>query len=270
MQLVDAPGKVVLPFAVDGSKNAIPVQSQIPVTPGAASYTDGFPPLTMVDPTEGGVGPSGLDFNGIFFALSALSRWFNAGSGFVYDAAFAAAIGGYPVGARVLLAGGSGYWRNTVDNNSSNPDAGGAGWVPDGSNNLSTVFASTQQTIAVGSSKIMFDTVEFDNGFWDAINQRFVARYPGKYRVSGAVTLIAPGGQSLATQIFRNGGVVRQCFQAPQVSDGNLSLPFGCIQNMAAGDFLEAFLVVSQTPVLAGVVGSNQPFVFAQLEYLGT
>jgi hypothetical protein len=82
--------------------------------------------------------------------------------------------------------------------------------------------------------------------------------------------LAAPDGQLLATQIFKNGAIAKQCFQAPQVSDGNMSLPFDAVLNLAAGDYLEAFLVAPGAAVLAGQVGSNQAYVFAQAEYLGT
>lgn len=269
MQLSDAPVKVVLPFAADGDKNVIPVPSQIPVTPGAASWTDGFPPLTRIDPTQGGVGPKGFDFNGVFNAISALSLWFNAGAGFTYDAAFSATVGGYPQGARVLRADHSGYWLNVLDANTSDPDTGGAGWVIDGARATSSVFASAQQTLAVGASKVMFDSVEFDSGLWDAVNKRFVAPQAGKYRVTGAVFLPAPAGQSLAAEIWKSGGLAKRSFQASQVSTTDMSLPFEAIVNCTAGDFIELFLIVTQTPVLAGTVGSNQPYVFAQCEYLG-
>lgn len=270
MQLANAPSKIVLAFAADGNKNAIPVPSQISVTPGAASWTDGFPPVTMLDPTEGGVGPSGLDFNGVINEISAVALWLNTGAGFAYDAAFSTAIGGYPIGSRVLRSDNSGYWLCIADNNTNDPNAGGAGWIPQGSSAASSVYASAQQTLGAGNSKILFDTVEFDDGIWDAANKRFLAHFPGRYRISGAVMLSAPGGQLLATQIWKNGALAKQCFQAPQVSDGNLSLPFDAMLNLAVGDYLEAYLLVTQTAVLAGVVGSNQPYVFAQLEYLGT
>jgi hypothetical protein len=122
----------------------------------------------------------------------------------------------------------------------------------------------------MGSSKILFDTVEFDDGLWNAGAQRFVAPVAGRYRLSGSVMLSAPDGQLLATQIFKNGTLAKQCFQAPQVSDGNMSLPFEAVLNLAAADYLEAFLVAPGAAVLAGQVGSNQAFVFAQAEYLGT
>lgn len=136
MQLSNIPGKLVLPWATSGNKNDIPVASQIGITAGAASLTDGFPPLTMTPVAAGGVPPSGLDMNGILYEMSNILRWANAGGGYAYDSAFAndSHVGGYPKGARVMRSDGMGYWFNTVDNNTTDPEAAGAaaaGWVPD-------------------------------------------------------------------------------------------------------------------------------------------
>lgn len=144
MQLINAPGKLVLPFAASGAKNAIPVASQIGIVAGAASLTDGFPPLTRTPLAAGGVPPSGLDMNGIIYELSAILRWANAGAGYVYDGTFAADsnVGGYPKGARVLRSDGQGYWFNTTDNNTTDPEGVGAvaaGWVPDFTNGVAAV-----------------------------------------------------------------------------------------------------------------------------------
>jgi len=139
MQLINSPQKFPLPFANAGGKTLIPVASQIGSVPGGASLTDGFPPLTRTPIAGGGVPPSGLEFNGIFYELSAIARWLNAGAGYVYDGTFAndSNVGGYPKGARVLRADGLGYWLNTQDNNVTDPEtatagvAAAAGWVPD-------------------------------------------------------------------------------------------------------------------------------------------
>lgn len=147
MQQSNAPSKLLLPFANAGSKNTIPAASQIGITPGAASLTDGFPPLTRTPIAAGGVPPSGLDMNGILYAISAIARWANAGGGFNYDAAFAADanVNGYPKGARVLRTDGKGYWLNTIDGNTVDPESGTvgqaatAGWVPDLTNGITTV-----------------------------------------------------------------------------------------------------------------------------------
>ena len=69
MQSSSAPSKLTMPFANSGSKNTVPVPSQIGITAGAASYTDGFPPLTMTPVAAGGVPPSGLDMNGHLTSL---------------------------------------------------------------------------------------------------------------------------------------------------------------------------------------------------------
>jgi hypothetical protein len=276
MKLSDKPTKLVLPFAGGSStyRRDIPVDSQIPITPGAASWTDGFPPLTRTPVSSGGIPPSGLDMNGALFEMSAVDRWFNAGAGFPFDATFAADadIGGYPKGSRVLNAAGTGYWISIIDDNSNDPDAGGAGWVPEGSSRpVASVYASEQQTLASGVSKIAYDTVEFDSfGLWDATNHRFKALWDGKYRVNGSVFLSAPDGQNLGTQIKKNGVLAKLCSQFPQVSDVDLSLPFEAIISLAATDYIEAFLNVTGSAVLAGVVGSNQAYVFSQIEYLGS
>ncbi|OYV47724.1 MAG: hypothetical protein B7X10_04190, partial [Burkholderiales bacterium 21-58-4] len=125
----NAPAKVPLPFPSSGTKNAIPTASQIGITPGAASLTDGFPPLTFTPLSAGGVPPAGADFNGIFNLITAIQQWQSAGGFFQFDSSFATSIGGYPLGALLAKASGTGFWLCTANNNSANPDTGGAGWV---------------------------------------------------------------------------------------------------------------------------------------------
>jgi hypothetical protein len=129
MQASNIPSKVPLPFANSGTKNVIPTASQIGITPGAASLTDGFPPLTMTPIVAGGVPPAGADFNGIFNLITAIQQWQSAGGNFTYDPTFSTAVGGYPKGAVITNATYSGAWLSTADNNTTNPDTGGAGWV---------------------------------------------------------------------------------------------------------------------------------------------
>ena len=158
MLLSNAPAKIPLPFASAGAKNTIPEASQIGITPGAASLTDGFPPLTRTPLAGGGVPPSGLDFNGILFELSAVIRWANAGGGYPYDSAFVSDsnVGGYPKGARVLRSDGVGYWFNTTDNNTTDPESGGAvaaGWVPD--------FTTGATSVAMTSANVTLTALQY-------------------------------------------------------------------------------------------------------------
>lgn len=133
MQVSSIPTKVQLPWANNASPSlitAIPVLSQIGVNAGRASFSDGFVPLNFTPVASGGIPPFGADFNGIFNQLSAWTRWQNVGGPNIFDQAFATAVGGYPNGAIVqsaIVAGN--FWMSTTDNNTNDPDAGGANWI---------------------------------------------------------------------------------------------------------------------------------------------
>ncbi|WP_243772040.1 phage tail protein [Burkholderia anthina] len=131
MQSSQSPTLVPLAFAANGTKRTIPEASQIGITAGAASLNDGFPPLTFTPIAAGGVPPAGADFNGILNLITQSLRWQHAGGQYSYNSAFAndTNVGGYPRGAVLMRADNSGMWLNQTDNNTANPDTGGAGWV---------------------------------------------------------------------------------------------------------------------------------------------
>jgi hypothetical protein len=147
MQASNIPAKLTIPFANAGTKNTIPTASQIGVTNGAASLTDGFPPLTMTPLSAGGVPPFGQDMNGILYMMSAWEQWQAAGGPVFYDSAFSTAIGGYPKGAVLANASGVGIWVSTVDSNTSNPDTGGAGWITGSTGHGQCYFSVTSSTV---------------------------------------------------------------------------------------------------------------------------
>lgn len=133
MQTSSQPKLLPVPFADAGSKQNIPNDSQIGITAGRASYVDGFPPLTRTPLAAGGVPPFGTDFNGVLNDITAAVRWSQSGSGYPFNAAFNTAISGYPKGARIPNSTLDGYWLNTTDGNTANPEVTGAattGWVP--------------------------------------------------------------------------------------------------------------------------------------------
>ena len=133
MQSTNIPSKIPLPFAYAASSgyiNTIPAASQIGITNGRASLHDGFPPDTFSPISSGGVPPFGGDFNGILNEITAIQQWQEAGGFFPFDPTFATAVGGYPRGAIIQSSTGVGFWISTAENNSNNPDSGGAGWVP--------------------------------------------------------------------------------------------------------------------------------------------
>lgn len=149
MELASIPTKIQLAWAADAGGpyiRTVPVASQIGIQNGAASFTDGFPPLCFSPVAAGGVPPFGQDFNGIYNLITKWLQWTQAGGalGF-YDATWAAEVGGYPRSAMLqAIVGPGNFWISTIDNNENDPDIGGSGWVPFPGPALT--FPSTVQT----------------------------------------------------------------------------------------------------------------------------
>jgi hypothetical protein len=113
--------------AVSPYINAIPLTTG---TPGLASFSLGFPPLTMTPLTSGGIAPSGADMNGILNAISSNTAALCAGQWYQYNAGYSTAIGGYALGAILQQAADTtAFWISTVAANVTDPDTGGAGWL---------------------------------------------------------------------------------------------------------------------------------------------
>lgn len=81
MPIPVTPEIIPLPFAQNGQKNVIPERGGATTDP-SASWNAGFPPITMINKQAGGKPPYGMDFNGIFNALS--QHIFFSQSGCVY------------------------------------------------------------------------------------------------------------------------------------------------------------------------------------------
>lgn len=126
MNRTDAPVKQSKPFGINGQRE--PILPTTPAGDNTASYEQGFPPITMILKSAGGLPPKGQDMNQILFELSALARWSSAGAINSYDSAFSAAIGGYPKSALVTSVDGEILFRSTVDSNTTTPGEPGASW----------------------------------------------------------------------------------------------------------------------------------------------
>lgn len=117
------------PFAVSGTKNTIP---SAPTGTNRASFTEGFPPVTMQPITAGGQPPSGNDFNGLFFDYSTHIVWVNAGGQYQFDSALSTAMGGYPQGMVLQSNDGLSSYVSLVNNNTtdfnSTPSSIGSLW----------------------------------------------------------------------------------------------------------------------------------------------
>ena len=126
MNRSDSPKKQPKPFGVNGQRVAI-----LPTTPAgdnSASYEQGFPPITMILKSAGGLPPKGQDMNQILYELSALGRWSSTGALNTFDSEFASEISGYPSGAMLISGDGERIFINTTEGNLSDPNSNGAGW----------------------------------------------------------------------------------------------------------------------------------------------
>jgi len=142
---ISTPSQITVPFATSGLKNPIPATAN-PVT-GNAGYDAGFPATNMTPKEAGGIPPFGQDFNGILFDITTAIQYLEAGMQFPYSSSFATAVGGYPLGAIVTRTDGTGFWRNTAPNNTTNPETFGAGWQPEGSGITTVAMSNANVTL---------------------------------------------------------------------------------------------------------------------------
>lgn len=114
---------IYVPFALNGNKNTIQVARQANQDQEDATWGEGFPDVTMIKQSAGGLAPKGLDINGILFAISSDTVHRQSGKQIQYDSAYAANIGGYSKGSVVQSTDESVFWISTVDNNLTDPDS---------------------------------------------------------------------------------------------------------------------------------------------------
>ncbi|MEX3628328.1 MAG: hypothetical protein VB138_01480 [Burkholderia sp.] len=125
---------------------------------------------------------------------------------------------------------------------------------------------------ASACTKVTYDTVEFDSpGFWDTTNQRFSAKFPGKYRISGAGLFENVPVGNFYHEIRKN-GVATSCKRGSEMAGQatNMTAVFDAIFDLAVGDYLEIvvhnYSGATQTYGPGTNVGN---YCYAQCEYLG-
>lgn len=126
MKSTDIPSKMPVPFANGGQRTDI--LSATVSGSNKASYPDGFPAITMLDESAGGVPPLGQNFNQILFELASAMRWANVGGLYPYDSDFSTSVGGYPAGARVIDSDNRTIYVSLEDDNTDSPTAGTGTW----------------------------------------------------------------------------------------------------------------------------------------------
>lgn len=216
------PTNYPLPFAYSGTKNTIPTP---PTGTGKASFTEGFPAVTMQPISAGGIPPEGKDFNGVLFDIMSHTVWVNAGGQYQFDAALSTAMGGYPIGMVLQNTAGTASYVSAIDNNTtdfnSTPSAIGTLWLPYSGSAFSNVSVATTGGTTVltaiqAAAKIITVTgVLVSNAtitFPVAIGERIVINNTtGSYSVT-AIALAGSGvpiTQGSADKVFSDGTNMR-------------------------------------------------------------
>lgn len=249
MSASSAPTKFPMPWANNATcgtpytsncyvTKPIPTTSMIGVVNCAASLPDGFPPLAW--PVTGGCPPFGQDFNGIFYQLSGWAQWQGAGAPVPYDSVFSGQIGGYPKGASLQNAANpTCFWISQVDNNSSDPDTGGANWTPScpggGSGGASTEIGGNPNQQAVTATPFSYQLGQhlvYIAGFTNTGPLKVNPNGTGLqnvYRKSQLGATMSVGGETVAGQLvdLQWDGSEFQCLSCGVVTVGEIKIYSG-------------------------------------------
>jgi len=262
MQLSSPPTLVPIPFADSGAKNVIP-EAPSP-TPGLASLTSGFPPVTMTPLAAGGIPPAGQDMNGILNLICQSVRWANAGGGYKYNSAFAtdSNVGGYPQGAVLLRGDGMGYWLNLADNNTTDPEGGSpANWAPLEAYGITAVTGLTNANVTLtpvqyglpiitlagtltGNVQIIFPALKSQ---WKIVNATTGAFTVTCKTASGTGVIVNQGGEA---NVYGDGtNIVLNALQIAPATASNQAVTLG--QTTSTSSPLQLATAVATLPAHA-------------------
>lgn len=267
------PTKIAVPFgknAATGNIRTIPVAAPDDVS---ASFSLGFPPLTMTPTDAGGTPPDGRDINGVLFMTTAILQQYCAGVIPVFDATFQAAISGYPLNAIVADASTAGlFWVSTADANMTVPGADGASWQAsyltqsslDGRYVKQYTDDQTYDVTQVGVNKSTGNLVAYSGGVWqpyqpagDYATKPSISQF---YPCGGSTTLTVPSWATRFEYILTGAGGGGGGCQATgsSLSDTNASAGGGGSGATAMGTFaVAASGSISVTIGAGGSPGSN-------------
>ncbi len=140
-KLPNHPTIIPIPFAENGNKNVLP-ESPASSTSNLASWSYGFPDITRKDKSDGGLPPSGKDFQGIFYTLSEHAYYQQSGGVYLWSNKV-----NYNVGSIVRIVDSSGacHWFRALKQ--SGPNIAGIGAKdPASSGNVSYIADDTTAT----------------------------------------------------------------------------------------------------------------------------
>ena len=148
------PDLIPMPFAENATPGTIePIEATTPTVPQDATWSTGFPQVTMQPLASGGIPPRGQNFNGVLNALS--QHIFHMQGGGQYK--WSDDHGPYSIGDVLQSDDGLRAYvsivNNNTDNFNTNPSAIGTSWLPWSGGAASELVAGLIQ-IATGTCRI--------------------------------------------------------------------------------------------------------------------
>jgi len=105
---------------------------------------------------SGGLPPLGQDVNGFLYLLSSHIFFLQSGTNYGYNSDVSTAMSGYAAGASLAMADNTGLWINQTAGNTTNPDAGGAGWAPLITYGVSNITGLTGGTVNLTAAQTKY------------------------------------------------------------------------------------------------------------------
>lgn len=266
---VSRPSNYPLPFASSGTKNTIPT----PATgTGKASFTEGFPAVTMMPIVAGGIPPEGKDFNGILYDITTHTVWVNAGGQYQFDATLSTEIGGYPAGMVLQNNAGTASYVSAVANNTTDfnttPSSIGTLWLPYSGKAFSNVTINTTGgTTVLTAIQAAADFITVTGTLTSNATLTFPAALGSRTIINNttgafSVTAIALGGAGVP--IFQGGADTVIC-------DGtNVRYEDSSALTRSPGDSTKAqatteFVTAAIAAATASAINATQLYYFSQI-----
>jgi hypothetical protein len=164
----------------------------------------------------GGVPPFGTDFNGVLNDITSAIRWGQAGGGYPFSSSFNTLIAGYPKGARVPNSTLDGFWLNTTDGNTANPEnttSALTGWVPSGSYGVTAITGLAGSSVTLTTLQASKDRITLAGALTSNINivvPAWLKRWEIINNTTGSfsVTIKTPSGTGVSIASGSNANVV--------------------------------------------------------------
>jgi len=215
---------------ISGTLMTFPIPDTVSAGSGAASWAAAWQAINEMPEGSGGIPPLIQDFNGLMRQISAWAQWKSFMHVDFWDSDVNSLVSGpgYRAGAIVQSGTTAGLlWRSNVDNNTTDPDTGGAGW--------SVLCATVAPIVVIGTE-----------GHTLVAGQTLTLT--GTITCPGPGVILARGAHNTANSTGLIGGVLSTSAGGQASSDQITATQYHEISNTvtAAGAYVITYLTIGE------------------------